>query len=202
MGTFARSLDPKKRLTIPSVWRAALGPDLVYVVPDPRRRCLQLVPRDVMEAKLAKYQELALGDAEINDALDAISAASEMLEFDVQGRIRINGRKKEIIIRGGENISAVEVDNALSGCPGVGDHATIGMPDLRMGERICTFMVPQGTDRPTIASVTAYLADAGIPKRIWPEHLEFINEIPYTPTGKVQRYKLMEELLRRLKKEA
>ena len=69
MGTFARSLDPKKRLTIPSVWRAALGPDLVYVVPDPRRRCLQLVPRDVMEAKLAKYQELALGDAEVNDAL-------------------------------------------------------------------------------------------------------------------------------------
>ena len=128
--------------------------------------------------------------------------SGDLCFMDDEGRIRINGRKKEIIIRGGENISAVEVDNALSGCPGVGDHATIGMPDLRMGERICTFMVPQGTDRPTIASVTAYLADAGIPKRIWPEHLEFINEIPYTPTGKVQRYKLMEELLRRLKKEA
>ena len=50
--------------------------------------------------------------------------------------------------------------------------------------------------------MTDYLAGAGVPKRIWPEHLEFIDEIPYTPTGKVQRYKLMEELLRRLKKEA
>ena len=79
MGTFARNLDPKKRLTIPSVWRAALGPDFVYVMPDPRRRCLQLVPRDVMEAKLARYQEMALGDPAVNDALDAIGAASEML---------------------------------------------------------------------------------------------------------------------------
>ena len=96
----------------------------------------------------------------------------------------------------------MEVDNALSGCPGVGDHATIGMPDLRMGERICTFLVPTQDERPTIKSVTDYLAGAGVPKRIWPEHLEFIDEIPYTPTGKVQRYKLMEELLRRLKKEA
>ncbi|MCI1479953.1 MAG: medium-chain fatty-acid--CoA ligase [Eggerthellaceae bacterium] len=128
--------------------------------------------------------------------------SGDLCYMDDEGRIRINGRKKEIIIRGGENISAVEVDNALSGCPGVGDHATIGMPDLRMGERICTFLVPTQDARPTIKSVTDYLAGAGVPKRIWPEHLEFIDEIPYTPTGKVQRYKLMEELLRRLKKEA
>ena len=108
MGTFARSLDPKKRLTIPSVWRAALGPDLVYVVPDARRRCLQLVPRDVMETKLAAYQETALGDPEVNDALDAISAASEMVEFDVQGRIRINDAllefahpKGAVVLKGG-----------------------------------------------------------------------------------------------------
>lgn len=90
MGTYERSLDPKKRLTIPSVWRSALGPDFVYVMPDAQRRCLQLIPRDVMEARLAKYQELALSDPEVNAALDAIGAISEMLEFDVQGRIRIN----------------------------------------------------------------------------------------------------------------
>lgn len=61
-----------------------------------------------MEAKLAKYQELALGDAEVNDALDAISAASEMLEFDVQGRIRINDAllefanlKGSVVLKGG-----------------------------------------------------------------------------------------------------
>ena len=114
MGTFARSLDPKRRLTIPSVWRAALGPDFVYVMPDARRRCLQLIPRDVMEARLAKYQEMALGDPAVNDALDAISAASEMLEFDVQGRIRINdellafaGLKGSVVLKGGFRMATI-----------------------------------------------------------------------------------------------
>lgn len=90
MGTFDRNLDPKKRLTIPSVWRSALGPDFVYVMPDSQRRCLQLIPRDVMEARLAKFQEAALSDPTLNEALDQIGSVSEMLEFDVQGRIRIN----------------------------------------------------------------------------------------------------------------
>ena len=92
MGTFERNLDPKKRLTIPSVWRDALGPDFVYVMPDTARRCIQLIPRGVMEARLAKYQELALGNPEINEVLDAIGAVSEMPEFDVQGRIRISDK--------------------------------------------------------------------------------------------------------------
>lgn len=107
MGTFERNLDPKKRLTIPSVWREALGPDLVYVVPDNRRRCLQLFPQEVMEAKLAEYRAMALSDPEINDALDAICAVSEMLEFDVQGRIRISddllafaGLRGSVVLKG------------------------------------------------------------------------------------------------------
>ena len=53
--------------------------------------------------------------------------------MDEEGRIRINGRKKEIIIRGGENICAREIDDDLMGCPGVGETATIGMPDERLG---------------------------------------------------------------------
>ena len=64
--------------------------------------------------------------------------------MDEQGRIRINGRRKEIIIRGGENLSAREIDDNLVGCPGVGESATIGMPDDRLGERICTFVAPLG----------------------------------------------------------
>ena len=63
---------------------------MVYVMPDPSQRCLQLIPREAMEARLAELQQRALGDAELNAALAAIGAASELLEFDVQGRIRIN----------------------------------------------------------------------------------------------------------------
>lgn len=118
--------------------------------------------------------------------------------MDEQGRIRINGRKKEIIIRGGENICAREIDDDLIGCPGIGETATIGMPDERLGERICTFAVPTDDRRPTVADVTAYLAERHVAKRLWPERMEYIDVIPKTATGKVKRFELSQELARRM----
>ncbi len=113
MGTFDRNLDPKKRLTIPSAWRAVLG-DFVYVMPDAERRCLQLVPRDVMDARLEKFQEAALSDPELNKALDDIGSVSEMLEFDVQGRIRINDEllafanlKGSVVLKGSVRMATI-----------------------------------------------------------------------------------------------
>lgn len=124
--------------------------------------------------------------------------SGDLCTMDEQGRIKIDGRIKEIIIRGGENISANEVDGHLSGCPFIGDHATIGMPDERLGERICTFVVGRQGAQPTLSDVTGYLESKSIPKRLWPERIEYINEIPYTATGKVKRYLLAQELLKRL----
>ena len=121
---------------------------------------------------------------------------------DEQGRVKINGRKKEILIRGGINISANEVDNNLTGCPGIGTHATIGMPDDRLGERICTFMVQEGEVAPTLDSIAAYLDSKGVAKRLRPEFIEFIDEIPMTESGKVKRHQLADELARRLKERA
>ena len=118
--------------------------------------------------------------------------------MDEQGRIRINGRRKEIIIRGGENLSAREIDDNLVGCPGVGESATIGMPDDRLGERICTFVAPLGDTVPTLESVTAYLEGEGVPKRLWPERIEIIEEIPKTLMGKVRRNVLTDELAARM----
>lgn len=121
---------------------------------------------------------------------------------DEQGRVKINGRKKEILIRGGINISANEVDNNLDGCPGVGAHATIGMPDDRLGERICTFMVQDGPVAPTLESIAEYLDSKNVAKRLRPEFIEFIDEIPMTESGKVKRHQLADELARRLKERA
>lgn len=117
---------------------------------------------------------------------------------DEQGRIRIVGRKKEIIIRGGENISVAEVDEHLDGCPGIGDHATVGLPDPRLGERICTFVVKSGQVEPTVESVARYLDSLGVAKRLRPERIEFIDSIPMTDSGKVKRNLLSQELKRRL----
>lgn len=121
---------------------------------------------------------------------------------DEQGRVKINGRKKEILIRGGINISANEVDDNLTGCPGIGAHATIGLPDDRLGERICTFIVQDGDVEPTLDSIAAYLDSIGVAKRLRPEHIEFIDEIPMTESGKVKRHQLSDELARRLEQHA
>ena len=124
--------------------------------------------------------------------------SGDLCIHDEQGRIRINGRKKEIIIRGGENICAREIDDNLVNCPGIGAHATIGMPDERLGERICTFVVPAGDVAPTLDSVKEYLANKHIAKRLWPERIELIDEIPHTATGKVKRHLLAAELEKRM----
>ena len=114
--------------------------------------------------------------------------------------MRIVGRKKEIVVRGGENISTREVDEAVSAWDGIIDQATIGAPDDRMGERICLFAVANKEENgtPALSDLLDFLKDQGVSKRLWPERLELVDEIPRTATGKVQRFKLAEELKRRM----
>ena len=92
VNTYERPLDPKKRLTIPSAWRHALGSDYVYVMKEEGAPCLRLVPKGVFESRLAEIQEEPLSDDDLNDVLEKIGEDSELLELDVQGRIRISDR--------------------------------------------------------------------------------------------------------------
>ena len=93
VGRFDHALDPKKRFTIPSEWRALMGnPQYVYVLPDPRERCLNLVPMAEMDMRLAKLREKSLFDPAANRALQTIGAISELPALDSQGRIRISDR--------------------------------------------------------------------------------------------------------------
>jgi acyl-CoA synthetase len=76
------------------------------------------------------------------------------------------------------------------------------MPDKRLGERICTFVVPEeGQKAPTMEQVQKFLDSKGVQKRNWPERIEPIDEIPYTLSGKVKRYLLVQEVKKRLKEE-
>jgi acyl-CoA synthetase len=144
-----------------------------------------------------------LNDPEQTDAVlddDGWFYSGDLAYMDKEGRLRINGRKKEIIVRGGENISTREVDEACSAWPAIIDQATIGAPDDRMGERICLFAVaaPTCAEAPKLENLLAFLKVRGVSKRLWPERLEMIDEIPRTATGKVQRFKLSEELKKRM----
>lgn len=91
-GRFDRILDPKKRLTVPSAWRDTLGPDYVYVIPDSQDKCLQLVPQDVWDRRMAAVMNGPLSDLERKALARVIGKNSETLEFDTQGRIRISDR--------------------------------------------------------------------------------------------------------------
>ena len=92
-GEFERTLDPKKRLTIPSEWRRAMGdPDFVYVIRDRNGKCLDLLPKAEMESLVEKLRRKALFDPALTKAGMIIGANSEQLMIDVQGRIRISDK--------------------------------------------------------------------------------------------------------------
>ncbi|MGY9075620.1 MAG: AMP-binding protein, partial [Acidimicrobiales bacterium] len=105
------------------------------------------------------------------------------------GGIRIAGRTKDLVIRGGENVPVVEVESLLFGHPQVREVAVIGYPDERLGERACAVVVADG-DPPTLADLTGVLAAAGMAKQFWPERLELLEEMPKTASGKIQKFQL------------
>ena len=93
VGRFDHALDPKRRLTIPSVWRKAMGnPDFVYAMPDRKLRCVNLMPKAEMDVLLGKIRERALFDPALNRVFQVIGSMSEQLDLDVQGRIRVSDK--------------------------------------------------------------------------------------------------------------
>ena len=109
------------------------------------------------------------------------------------GGIRINGRTKDLVIRGGENVPVVEVEAVLFGHPKVREVAVIGYPDERLGERACAVIIPEGSAGPSLGELTDWLAAAGMAKQFWPERLELVDALPKTPSGKVQKFHLREQ---------
>lgn len=111
------------------------------------------------------------------------------------GAIRIEGRSKDIIIRGGQNISAVEIESALYKHPAIQDVAVVSYPDDRLGERVCAVVVPrEGGAALTLEDVVAFLDGAGMAKPFWPQRLLVLDDLPRTPSGKVQKFVLRKGL--------
>jgi acyl-CoA synthetase (AMP-forming)/AMP-acid ligase II len=115
-------------------------------------------------------------------------------KLDADGFLAITDRKKDIIIRGGENISSREVEELLLQVPGVREAAAIGAPDARLGERICAVVTVDGSTEVTIAAIDATFRNIGVARQKTPELLVVIDAFPRTPTGKVQKAELRRNL--------
>ncbi|MGK2287128.1 AMP-binding protein [Pedomonas sp. V897] len=103
------------------------------------------------------------------------------------GAVLITGRKKDLIIRGGENISAKEIEDALHLHPDVEEAAVVAMPHARLGEGICAYIIPRVGRRPDMASITAHMATTGLAKQKYPEHVELVDSFPRTASGKIKK---------------
>ena len=115
--------------------------------------------------------------------------------LDADGRLAVTDRIKDIIIRGGENISAREVEEVLGTHPKVTEAAAVAIPDERYGERVCVFVIPaDAAEPPDLDDIAAHFAAAGVAKQKTPERVEIVTDFPRTLAGKVKKYKLREGL--------
>jgi non-ribosomal peptide synthetase component E (peptide arylation enzyme) len=115
--------------------------------------------------------------------------------MDADGYLTITDRKKDIIIRGGENISSKEIEDILATMPGIVESAVTAMPDPVMGERVCAFVVAQPGVTITLEDVGVHFRGLGITRQKTPERVVQLDDLPRTPSGKVKKIDLRATLL-------
>lgn len=118
----------------------------------------------------------------------------DLARLDEQGYLRIAGRSKDVIIRGGENIPVVEIETLLYRHPAVAQVAIVAYPDERLGERACAFVVPRAGQAFDMAAMADYLKGQKVAMQYIPERLIVQDALPATPSGKIQKFRLRESL--------
>jgi cyclohexanecarboxylate-CoA ligase len=130
---------------------------------------------------------------------EGFSVSGDLGRMDTDGFVRVTGRLKDIVIRGGMNISAREVEEHLLRHPGIANVAIVGMPDERLGERVCAYVVPAvHGETVTLEEITSYLKALEVAVQKLPERLEIVASLPMTATGKVQKHLLRTDISQKL----
>lgn len=125
--------------------------------------------------------------------------SGDLCRMDEAGYIKITGRKKDIIVRGGENISSREVEDILLQHPKIHDACVIAMPDERLGERSCAYVVLKAPHHSlSLEEVVAFFSRKRVAKYKYPEHIVVIEKLPRTASGKIQKFLLRKDIMRRL----
>ena len=125
--------------------------------------------------------------------------SGDLCGMDEAGYIKITGRKKDIIVRGGENISSREVEDILLQHPKIHDACVVAMSDERLGERSCAYVVLKAPHHSlSLEEVVAFFSRKRVAKYKYPEHIVVIEKLPRTASGKIQKFLLRKDIMRRL----
>lgn len=165
---------------------------------------MRIVRRDGSDAPTGEEGEIWARSPEVflgyrNTALDDFDPdgwyrTGDLGVLDGGGNLRVTGRLKDIIIRGGENISAKEIEDLLLAHPAVAEAAVIGVPDPVLGERACAVVVPRAGAQFDFDEMVGYLSSQKVAKQKFPERLELRDVLPRTESGKVIKTMLRREI--------
>jgi len=134
---------------------------------------------------------------------DGFAHSGDLGRVDAEGYLRVTGRIKDLIIRGGLNISAREVEENAATHPEIAYVAAVSIPDDRLGEKVCAFLVATGERRLSIQELGDYLHfERHIAPQKWPERIIYIDELPSTATGKIKKFELRQRALAVIEAEA
>ena len=137
-----------------------------------------------------------LGDTD-HDKLftkDGWMRMGDICELDADGYLRLAGRTSDFILRGGKNISAVQVEEAVATHPAVAVAAAVAMPDPLFGERVCVFVELKGASALDLPSLVEHLLQQGLSKELLPERLEVLDELPRSSGGKIAKSRLRDDI--------
>jgi len=164
----------------------------------------QTLPGDADGEICSRGPEMMLGYTDWQQTLESFDADGYFHTGDLGHRVNgdfitVSGRKKDLIIRGGENISPKEVEDVLHQHPAIQEVAIVAMPHERMGETVCAFVIAHpgrahGVDVPSLA---AFLEKSGLARQKFPERVELVDDLPRTASGKVQKNVLRERIRKR-----
>ncbi|MEU7815401.1 AMP-binding protein [Pseudonocardia sp. NPDC049154] len=127
------------------------------------------------------------------------SRSGDLGRMDADGYVRVTGRTKDIVIRGGMNISVRELEDLLAEHSGLRGCAVVGMPDVRLGERVCLYVVPADPAAPpSLEEIKSFLLERGVAIQKTPERLELVTQLPMTATGKIQKHLLRQDIAQKV----
>ncbi len=132
---------------------------------------------------------------------DGFYRSGDLMRQHPSGNYMVEGRRKDLINRGGEKISAEEIENLILGHPAVQNVACVPMPDPVLGERMCAFVILKAGGELTLQQLVGFLVNEEIAKHKLPERLEIIDDFPLSPFGKVSKKDLTERITRKLNEE-